>query len=108
MDRYNGNNRSRYNYFSYYPSNVKYTSVPDPLHLLKRIRYRLLKRPLSTTNRINDQCINKDDLEFIFDVLDPRVLQDKMVLKMRDDIAHKMFSFKTLESLPKNVEQRAA
>ena len=67
----------------------------DPLHILKRIRYRYLKKYLSLNLKfVNEHSIllNSDVLKKQLGSIDENVFNDSTMNKMRDVLALKMFS----------------
>lgn len=66
--------------------------LSDGPHLLKRARYRLLKKAISATGDLDGLLLNKDELAQLLELSDKKILEDSTTNKMRDDLAHKCFS----------------
>ena len=76
--------------------------VSDPLHLLKRARYRLLSSTVhGSFENTTESVISVDSLQSQLD-LPSVVFNNEKYTKMHDDLATRSFSLTTLSSLLKN------
>ena len=75
------------------------TALPDPLHLLKRARYRFLKKFLSLALDLLGPLIDKDEIKILLGYEDYNIFRDSSINKMRDSIALKLFSMRSIDIL---------
>lgn len=80
-------------------SHINETNViSDPLHLLKRGRYRLVSRKVHAGLTSNSQLINIGVLESVLKL--PKItFSSQRITKMHDDLAINLFSFHSLNHL---------
>ena len=72
--------------------------ISDPLHLLKRARYRLLSSNVHTGISSNTNIIEIDTLRNMLEY--PSIVYDNSkITKMHDSLATQMFSFNTLKTI---------
>ena len=66
--------------------------VCDGPHLLKRARYRILKKIITSSGLLDSLLLSTDELKEVLELADAKILNDSTTAKMRDDLAHKLFS----------------
>jgi hypothetical protein len=77
---------TRWGYKPYKLINRKHRprACPDPLHLLKRIRYRMLKNLISLSLNLEGICIDHNELAAFFKDYNKEIFVDSQMNKMRD------------------------
>ena len=73
-------------------------AISDPLHLLKRARYRLVSKCIDAGMSGSEQLLNLEAMKEMFDVPNT-VFDNSQYTKMHDDLPLKMFSLRNLMKL---------
>ncbi|CAL6059602.1 Conserved_hypothetical protein [Hexamita inflata] len=81
--------------------------IQDLLHLLKRIHYRHVKKPIKLQFKLDGLEYDFRNLSELFDI-DPRCFQDKPNLKMIDSLAQQFYSIKNIKVLLNSSERNPA
>ena len=94
-------NDKKHNKAPYFYQSLKPLTLAclDPLHLLKRSRYRFLQNFLSLQLKLNNNYLNSDVIKDNCDFLAENVFDMSPIMKMRDDVALRLFSGDTVNTI---------